>query len=74
MTKHREMTEGEVEHALRLFAGRQLCDRCDIEPADAMAYVLDHEMDIVEAMGEAIYAYHEANPSHDEVGEEGADE
>ncbi|MDB5350165.1 MAG: hypothetical protein JWN86_1412 [Planctomycetota bacterium] len=50
MSERRPMTEGEVEQAIRLFAGRQLCDRCDLEPADAMTYIHDHELGIVEAL------------------------
>jgi hypothetical protein len=60
------MTEGEVMQALRLFMGRQLCDRCGMEPDDAMAYVIYHEIDILDAMEDAVEAHHSANHIDDD--------
>lgn len=64
-------TEGEVDHALRQWMTRQLCDNLDIEPADAMAFVKQWEVSLLEAASEAVQQFGYAHNAEDKDAEEG---
>lgn len=68
------LTEGDVNHALKLFAGRQLCEKCGLQVADAMVYVQDNLLDILDAMADAVAAFHAANTDEDQHSLADADE
>jgi hypothetical protein len=60
------LTEGQVEHALRLFMGRQLVDGLGWDQEKAMMYVMDHEPDLLTHLADAVEEFVSLNGEEDE--------
>jgi hypothetical protein len=69
-----ELTEGQVEHALRLFIGRQLVDGLGWDQEKAMMYVMDHEPGLLMHLESAVEEFVSLNGEEEEEEDEDKEE
>jgi hypothetical protein len=52
-----DLTEAEVQHALRLWIGNYLCNEQNMEIEESMLFVMDHEDELIGAMEDGIFQH-----------------
>ena len=67
-----DLTEAQVQHAMRLWMGNYLCNEQNMEIEEAMLFVMDHEDELIAAMEDGIYQWFQNRD--DDEDEEGGDD